>query len=118
MNPGGDTVTFVVKSPGTRDDYGVMRPVETSTPVPGCNFQPAMVSDKVSDTEFAEATHKCISPCTGPNTAANAAVLAVQAEDTLTFGGVDHRVVGKRVYRDWYGRLDHVTVYAQEQHSG
>jgi hypothetical protein len=110
VNPGNDTVTFKVR--GTvvaRNADGIAQYSTAVTDVTGCFVQDYAMSDKVGDTEFAEATHHCISPGKPP-------VIAVQPEDTLVFQGVKYRVIGKKVYRDWYGVLDHITVFCQEQH--
>lgn len=108
MNPGGDSVTFNARGPVvSRDGNGIATYAVTSTVVTGCFLQPMSVKDKVSDTEFASATHRCISP-------GRPAVIACMAEDTLTFNDVSYRVVGKKVYNDWNGRLDHITVVVEE----
>jgi hypothetical protein len=110
VNPGNDTIAFSVRgSVATRNADGIAQYVPTVTVVTGCFLQPMSLSDKVGDTEFAEATHRCISP-------PKAAVMSVLAEDTLTdANGVHYRVVGKKVYRTWGGALDHITVICQEQ---
>lgn len=117
MNPGNDTITFKVRGPVTsRNADGIAQYHPTVTAVTGCFLQDAAMKDKVGDTEFAEATHRCISPTNPAKPLEKAAVVAVFPEDTLVFGGVDFRVVGKKVYRDWNGALDHITVYCIEQH--
>ena len=110
MNPGSDTIVFSVRgSVAGRNADGIATYTPTNTPVTGCFLQPMTLSDKVGDTEFAEATHRCISP-------PKAAVIAVQAEDRLIDkNGVSYRVVGKKVYNTWSGGLDHITVICQEQ---
>lgn len=110
MNPGSDTVTFISQGGSSRDSMGNRITVETPTVVRGCFFQPLRLEDKVSDTQFASSTHRCISP-------AKSAVLAINPEDRLTYGGVSYRVIGKKVFKDWSGRIDHVTVMCEEQSS-
>lgn len=110
MNPGGDTVTFVTKGGSSRDSMGNLIVVETSEDVEGCFFQPVSVDDTVSDTQFASATHRCISP-------PDDAVVAIGPEDRLIFNGVSHRILGKRTFNDWHGRLDHITIVCEEQSS-
>lgn len=110
MKPGNDVITF--SSRGTvvsRNADGIAQYTPTVTAVAGCFMQPMALKDQVGDTEFAQATHRCISP-------AVSAVLACVAEDTLTdAAGIHYRVVGKKVFNDWNGRPDHVTVICQEQ---
>jgi hypothetical protein len=116
VNPGNDTVTFKVR--GTvvaRNADGIAQYSSITQDVTGCFLQDAAMSDKVGDTEFAESTHHCISPTNAAKPLEMAAVVAVNPEDTLVFNGVDFRVIGKKVYRDWNGKLDHITVYCQEQ---
>jgi len=110
VNPGSDTVTFIAKGGSSRDSLGNRIVVETSTVVKGCFFQPLRLDDKVADTQFASSTHRCISPATS-------VVLAINPEDRLTYGGVSYRIVGKKVFRDWSGRTNHVTVMCEEQSS-
>lgn len=110
LYPGNDAVTFVSKSDtGAEDRLGVKAPEEVSTVQPGCSLQPMGVRDQIGNTQFSSASHKCISPPTE-------VVAACKAEDRLEFGGVDFRVVGVKKYRDFRGRLDHVDIYAEEQH--
>lgn len=107
--PGRDIVTFVsVSATGTKDRLGIAKPVEVATDQKGCDMQPMSVKDKVSDTEFASATHKCIAPAT-------ATVLACKAEDRLEFIDTKYRVIGVRRYKI-RGRYDHVDVICEEQH--
>lgn len=110
MNPGNDTITFSVRGPTvTRNADGIAGYDPTVTVVTGCFLQDTSLLDRVKDTEFAESTHRCISPGV-------AAVVACGAEDTLTDkDGVKYRVEGKRTYRDWNGVLDHITVYCIAQ---
>ena len=116
MNPGGQVVTFLVAGGGvSRDKMGVAVKAVTSTDVGGCFMQPLSVKDVVDDTNFSEASWKCIAPANGPDVAANAAVLACKAEDNLLFGGFTFRVQGAKQYFDWNGAADHVTVVCQRQ---
>lgn len=110
MNPGNDPITFKVRGPvAGRNADGIATYTPTVTVVKGCFLQDSTIHDKVTDTEFAESTHRCISP-------PQAAVVAVQPEDTLTDrDGINYRVQGKRVYRDWHGKLDHITVFCVQQ---
>lgn len=110
MNPGSDSVTFIALGGSSRDSMGNRIVVETATVVHGCFFQPMRLEDKVSDTQYASSTHRCISPPVS-------AVLAINPEDRLTFGGVSYRVIGKKVFNSWSGRTDHVTVMCEEQNS-
>lgn len=110
MNPGNDTITFSVRGQTvSRNADGIATYSPTVTVVTGCFLQDTSMSDKIADTEFAESTHRCISP-------GKPAVIAVGAEDTLTdTDGVHYRVIGKRTYRTWSGSLDHITVFCQVQ---
>lgn len=110
MNPGNDTITFSVRgATASRNADGIAHFNPTVTDVSGCFLQDTSLSDRIEDTEMATSTHKCISPGV-------AAVVAVEAEDTLTdVDGVKYRVSGKRTYRDWNGRLDHITVFCIAQ---
>lgn len=111
MNPGNDTITFSVRGPTvSRNADGIAQFNPAVTVVPGCFLQDTSLSDKITETEFAQSTHRCISPPVD-------AVIACGAEDTLTDrDGVHYRVEGRRMYRDWNGVLDHVTVYCIQQH--
>lgn len=104
MNPGWDTVTFVSVTPASPGRLGVDATSETtvSNSVPGCSFQPLSVKDQISNTEYAEATHRCISP---PTTV----VLACKAEDELVFNGQSGRVMGVKTFWE-HGRVHHVDV--------
>jgi len=116
VKPGNHTVTFTIAgNTTTRDKQGIAVKASTSTSVNGCFMQPMSLSDVVGDTKYSESTHKCISPTRGPDTAANAAVSACKAEDTLVFRGVSYRVQGVQVYDTWNGTNDHVTVICQRQ---
>lgn len=110
MNPGSDTVTFVSVTGSQRDSLGNRIPVKTNRVVKGCLVLPRRLDDTISDTEFSAATHLVICPVKD-------AVLAVQPEDRLLFDGIDHRVIGKKLYRDWWGRKSHVKVMCEEQSS-
>lgn len=110
MKPGGDTLTFVSKGGTQRDSMGNRIVVENSNSVAGCLFQPRRLDDTISDTQFASSTHLAICPVTP-------VVLAVKPEDRIVFGGVSHRVIGKKVHRDWFGRISHVKVMCEEQSS-
>jgi hypothetical protein len=104
MNPGNDTITFVSITKGsTRSERGIKTPSESKRDVPGCSLQPFGVKDQVADTVFTSATHRCISPTTD-------VTLACKAEDRLEFNGVNYHVVGKKVWTDFRGRVDHITV--------
>jgi hypothetical protein len=102
VNPGFDTVTFVSVTNGEPDRLGVLTPVETSTSVMGCSFQPLSVKDQVSNTEYAEATHKNIAPPV-------AAAVACKAEDRQIFNGENFRVIGVKTYFE-LGSVHHVDV--------
>lgn len=110
MIPGQDTVTFVSidRTTGTKSELGIPAPAETPQAQTGCSFQPVTVQDKITDTMFSEATHKCISPT-------SAITLACEAEDRLEFNGTKHRVIGTKVFRDRRQRVNHITVVCREQ---
>jgi hypothetical protein len=110
VNPGNDTITFHVRgATASRNADGIASYPITDTVVTGCFLQDTALSDRINNTEFAESTHRCISPPV-------AAVIACKAEDTLTdVDGVHYRIQGKRTYRTWTGRLDHITVFCQAQ---
>lgn len=121
VNPGSESVTFVQKSSNGRDSLGNRIVKETAYQLDGCSFQPAAkgggragVDDEISDTAYSEATFMVICPGTP---AALAILDKIQPTDTVLFGGVSHRIVGKKAYRDLLGRSDHVTVIVEEQHS-
>lgn len=104
LNPGNDTITFVHKeASGTVDQYGVPALVETSSAVTGCALQPTSEKDNITNTTYAEATNKCLTPAT-------TFTLAIVPDDYLTdAAGLKYRIIGVRPYRDGWGRTDHIT---------
>ena len=109
MNPGNDTITILYKNrlTGDPDPFG-NRLTVTSETVSGCALQPVKEGDKINETEYANATDRCICP-------ASSAVLAINPEDQIQYTpiGADvmtYRVLGIKRYRDWWGRLDHLTL--------
>ncbi len=108
---GSDTVTFVsiAVDRTTKSDRGRPSKPETPATQTGCSVQPWIIRDKVSDTEFSEATDKFICPV-------SQVTLACKAEDRLEFLGDKYRVIGTKVWRRRNGQQNHVTIYAQAQH--
>jgi len=110
MNPGWETVTFVTKGGSSRDALGNRVVVETTHDVAGCSFQPRRLEDKVSDTAFASSTHQVF--CPGSDV-----LLAIKPEDMLIHEGTHYRVIGKRIYKDFHGRIAYAKVMCEEQSS-
>jgi hypothetical protein len=109
LNPGNDTVTFHLTSwTGPADRLGITGPVKASQDQTGCFMQPVSVSDHINDTQYSAATWKCISP-------ASTLTQQVKAEDSLTFEGVNYRILGSKSYKDFWGRLDHITFMCREE---
>jgi len=109
VNPGNDTITVLYENrvSGTKDRYGNILNITTAS-MPGCNLQPVKGGDRISDTEYADATDRCICPVSD-------AALAIRAEDRIQYtpvGGdlMTYRVLDIKRYRDWWGRLDHLTL--------
>lgn len=109
MRPGSDTVTFV--KPGVVADrlHKITAVASSSEDVEWCSFQPLGVKDDISNTAFSSATHRCIAPTSD-------ATLACKAEDQLVYKGKTYRVRGTKQFGDRYGRIHHVTVFAEEEH--
>lgn len=107
-NPGRDSVVFVsIGLTDTKTDRGNRTKAEAPTTQAGCSMQPWSVSDKVSDTVYAQATNKCICPVSD-------VTLACKPEDRLEFNSHKYRVIGTEL---WIRRgvKHHVTVFCQEQ---
>jgi hypothetical protein len=101
LNPGTDTVTFVF--PGVLVDrlHKVQGSAGSQFDQNGCNVQPLSAEDKVSDTEYSEATDKCLAPY-------NDLTASVLAEWRMEWAGQDFRIMGCRPYRDPFGRGVHI----------
>jgi len=109
LNPGNDTVTFTNPAIVADRLHAVTAVGATSFTQTGCNMQPISVGDRISDTEYSEATDKCICP-------PSANIQTVQSEWTATFTGQKFRVLGVKPYRDSpWGRLDHITIMCKEE---
>ena len=104
LNPGNDTVVFISQSwTGAPDRYGVTGPVSARTTVVGCAMQPAGGKEHLGDTLFTEATDHCVAP-------SNAVTLAANQGDIIQdINGDQYRILDIRVYRDSWGRPNHVT---------
>jgi hypothetical protein len=104
LNPGNDKITFIHQSyNGTPDRYGVNGPVETATLVPGCSLQPLSGKEDITNSAFAMATSNCIAP-------ANATTQAMALGDYIKdSAGTRYRILSSNPYKDWRGRLTHIT---------
>lgn len=109
LNPGNDTVTFTNPAIVADRLHAVTATSASSFTQPGCNVQPVTVADKISDTQYSEATDKCISPPTSQ-------IETVEAEWTAELNGQKFRVIGVKPYRDSpWGRLNSITVMLKEE---
>lgn len=109
LNPGNNTVTFALVSwNGTPDRLGVTGPVSTPYEQPGVSMQPISGGDKPADTQYSEATWKCIA-------LANPVTSQAKAEDFIWFNGVQYRIIFVKTYYDDWGRVDHITFMCKEQ---
>ena len=102
LNPGNDTVTF--NFPGVVNDrlHKVVGVSASTFDQSGCFVQPISVNDKVSDTEYSEATDRCLAPYTDDTQ-------TVKAEWFAVFGGRSYRILGAKPHRDNFGRGLHIT---------
>jgi hypothetical protein len=108
QNPGNDTVTFVY--PGVVNDrlHKVTAVASTSFVQTGCSMQPLGVKDKISSTQYSEATQECYA-------LTNANTLSVEAEWFIQFNGLDYRVLGCRPYRDFLGNPVYISFICKEE---
>lgn len=108
QNPGNNTVVF--NYPGVVNDrLHKVTPVGASTFTQGgCNMQAVTVRDKIDNTQYSQATDKCIAP-------ANTNTQSVVAEWYLTFNGNSYRILGAKPVYDRWARLHHITFYAKTE---
>jgi len=99
LNPGNQTLTFNPPGNFVVDQYHKVPASSgvTSFPQIGCSVQTATVKDKVSNTAYAEATHRVFTPY-NTNTA------AVEAEWHVVNGPSTYRVLGIEANPDAWGR--------------
>lgn len=75
MSLGNDTVTFLIRTPGSTDRLGVNHPTVTRIVVGGCSLQPLSVNEINTDTDLTIAMWTLFapaSPVVGALTAADA----------------------------------------------
>lgn len=108
LNPGHDVVTFIY--PGVVNDrlHKVDAVAASQFDQSGCNMQDLSVDDKVTNTEFSEATHRCLAPYT-------AQTETVKAEWFAQFNGGKFRILGVKRRRDGFGRGIHITFICKEE---
>lgn len=99
LNPGNQTVTFNPPDNFVVDKYHTA-PAGTGTPFTqaGVNVQTASVKDKVSNTAYAEATHRVF-------TLYNANTATARAEWHIVLGTVGYRILGVELVPDGWGRI-------------
>lgn len=110
LNPGNQTVTFNPPGNFVVDQYHTV-PASTglsSFTQTGVNIQTATVKDRVSDTAYAEATHRMF-------TLYNANTGGVTAEWHVVNGSVSYRVLGKELIPDQWGRNLFCTFVCKEE---
>lgn len=75
MSLGGDTVTVLIRTPGTTDRLGVNHPTVARTVIGGCSLQPLSVTESKSNTDMTVAMwvlYTPAAPIMGSLTAADA----------------------------------------------
>lgn len=109
MSFGGQTVTFVTITDGTKDRLGIPAQVRTPVDVPGCRFRPLTAEEAVALTDVATEVWKCTAPPV-------AAVLAAKAIDEVKHNGITYQVVGAvKPYNDLSDAVFKVTVMCKKQ---
>lgn len=108
MNPGGQTVTFVLNTENPTP--GRVGPVmeSTSVDVSGCVLQPLGVSEVITDTDIETELWRCIAP---PVSAA----LSIDTNGVLIFNRDTYQVTGPKPFYDFSGAVDHVTIDCKKQ---
>lgn len=99
LNPGAQTLTFNPPGRFVVDQYHTVPASSglSSFNQPGSNVQSVTVKDKVSNTAYAEATHRVLTPY-NTNTA------GVTAEWYVANGSAKYRVLGIELIADGWGR--------------
>ena len=99
LNPGNQPLTFNPPGNFVVDQYHKVPASTTGSTFTqiGCSVQTVTVKDKVSNTAYAEATHRVFTPY-NTNTA------AVGAEWRAVNGSVSYRVLGIELVPDGWGR--------------
>ncbi len=108
QNPGNNTVVF--NYPGVVNDrlHKVQAVAPSTFTQGGCNMQAVTVRDKIDNTQYSQATDKCLAP-------ANTNTESVVAEWYLTFNGDVYRILGSKPVYDRWARLHHITFYCKTE---
>lgn len=107
---GDQTLTFVSITDGPPDVNGIPEQVRTEIEVAGCRFRPLRVAEKVGLLENI-ATEVWQATCPP-----DAAVLAAEAIDEITYLGETYQLVGAvQPFTDFSSTVHKVTVLAQRQ---
>lgn len=111
MTPGNQTVTFDPPGSFVVDKYHTVPASSgaTSFPQSGCLVQTAGVKDKVSNTAYAEATHRVYTPF-------NTNIDGVEEEWYIVDGSEKFRVLGFHKDTDSYGRCYQALFICKEEH--
>jgi len=104
QNPGNFTMTFTPPGQFTADRLHTVGASQglAAFQQPGCARQTATTKDKVTDTTYAEANCKIITPW-NPSTA------AVTAEWYVSDGIANYRVLGRHGTPDRWGNVNHIS---------
>jgi hypothetical protein len=126
MDFGPQTVTVVQHVPGSIDELGTMQYDTVRTDIPGCRHRPMVPgsargaglvrAEKEPETGVSVATSwwQTTIPMADPNVVA--AVMALQADDTLEVAGQSFAIVGNlHPFTDLTGRLFKMTIHSEQQ---
>lgn len=111
LNPGNQPLTFNPPGNFAVDQYHTVPASTTGTTFTqvGCSVQTTTVKDKVSNTAYAEATHRIFTPY-------NANTASAEAEWHIVDGSVTYRILGRECNPDGWGRYYFCEFVCKEEH--